>query len=84
MGALLAGVAVMLLLGECVFDDYFSRSPAAFAWFWLAVLGILAWVFTLAAFDIVAIRHSRLEQWQRRPPSPSKSQKDSPRAPKGD
>ena len=84
MGALLAVVAVMLFFSACVFDDYFRKSPAAFTWFWLAVLLLLAWLFALAVFDIVAIRHSRLEQWQRPPPSRSKSHKDSRPAPKGD
>lgn len=84
MAALLAVVAVLLFVGVCLLDDYFATSPGFFTWFWLVVLGLLAWLFVLAIFDIVAIRHSRLEQWQRRPSPPPESPKDSPRAPKGD
>jgi len=68
MGVMLGVVAVMLFLGMHVLDGYFRTSPAAFTWFWLAVLALLVWLIFLAIFDLVAVLHSRLEQWQRRPP----------------
>ena len=68
MGVMLGVVAVMLFLGMHVLDGYFRASPAAFTWFWLAVLALLVWLIFLAIFDLVAVLHSRLEQWQRRPP----------------
>ena len=68
MGVVLGVVAVMLFLGMWVLDDYFAGSPAAFTWFWLGMLALLVWLIFLAIFDLVAVLHSRLEQWQRRPP----------------
>ena len=61
MGLTLAGVAVMLFLGEYVFYEDFKTSPRAFAWFWLAVLGVLAGLLVLAAMDFFAVLTARID-----------------------
>ena len=82
MSGVLAAVAVMLFLGVCVID--FTRSPRAFTWFWLAVLGLLVWLLGLALFDTFAVLHTRLDlrHWSDRSKHPR--QGDSKSKDKGD
>jgi len=64
MGVALAVVAVMLLLGVCVFD--WTHAPRAFAWYWLVVLGLLLWLILMALFDMFSVLHTRLNFRNRR------------------
>jgi len=70
MSGVLAAVGVMLFLGVCVID--FVRSPSAFTWFWLAVLGLLVWLLGMALFDAFAVLHTRLDlrHWSSRSKQP--------------
>jgi|GEM_PF-7033118 hypothetical protein len=59
MSVMLAAVSVLLFLGVCVIDRALSASPNAFTWFWLGVLGLLAWLLAAALFDMFSVAHAR-------------------------